>query len=100
MKTNYTHRFDFVLGERRKVFFDVLGEDGSEEFVIADATWKLEKGNDLVLESEGNCTIEGKTVICTIQPEANGYYLLTVSCTIGDEIIKGTVTIQVDRKRG
>ena len=91
--------FTFIDGERRKVFFNISASDGVDDsFVIYDATYLLENSEGQTVAS-GNCTIDEHDVVCTIQPPELGSYLLTCSCVVGDEIIKGTATINVKKKR-
>lgn len=97
--TNRPQTFVFIDGERRKVFFNIAASDGVDEFfVIQDATFVLEDSEGQVIAS-GNCTINEHDVVCTIQPPEIGTYLLTCSCVVGDEIIKGTANISVKKKR-
>lgn len=97
--TNRPQAFVFIDGERRKVFFNISASDGIDEsFVIQDASFELEDNEGQIIAS-GACTIHDHDVICTIQPPNMGSYLLTCSCIVGDEIIKGTCTINVKKKR-
>lgn len=91
--------FTFINGERRKVFFNISPSDGVDQnFVIYEATYVLETDTGEQVDS-GNCTIDEHDAICTIQPPNLGGYLLTCRCVVGDEIIKGTATINVKKKR-
>lgn len=93
-------RFNFILGERRKVIFELFSEDGTGEFIIMNANYVLANEDDEEDRVEGQCTIDNHTVVCTICPAQIGTYLLTVACEVGDEIIKETAEIYVDLKRG
>lgn len=94
-----TKQFDLILGERRNVFFELSSANGTGEFVIMNATWELQNEKDESDYEEGYCTIHDHEVVCKICPSQIGTYLLTASCEVGDEIIKETAIIYVDKTR-
>ena len=96
---NNCNSFVLIIGERRKVFFNVCASDGVDEaFAITNATYELADSSGEIVY-EGVAVINEDDIICTIQPPTIGTYLLTCTCNVGDEIIKGTATIKVGTKK-
>lgn len=97
--THCNQNFIFIIGERRKVFFSITpADDIDTAFIITSGTYTLETSAGELID-EGICIIDNHDVICTIQPPEIGSYLLTCSCIVGEEIIKGTANISVKKKR-
>jgi hypothetical protein len=86
----------FEFGERRLVTLSVWLNDMAV-FSVMNPTWELVLGN--VTEDSGTCDIEqtrkGYDLTALIQPKQRRLYTLRYTFTIGEEIIKRSVQIEV-----
>ena len=80
-----------LLGERRRLTLQVTIRD-SDVFTIRDATWLLECGGT---SEEGAAEIVDHDLRVEVEPKTPGLYQLTVTFSVGNEIIKKRVSIQV-----
>ena len=80
-----------LLGERRRLTLQVAIRD-SDAFTIRDATWLLEGGGT---SEEGAAEIVDHDLRVEVEPKTPGLYQLTVTFSVGNEIIKKRVSIQV-----
>ena len=80
-----------LLGERRRLTLQVTIRD-SDAFIIRDATWLLEGGGT---SEEGAAEIVDHDLRVEVEPKTPGLYQLTVTFSVGNEIIKKRVSIQV-----
>ena len=80
-----------LLGERRRLMLHVTIRD-SDAFTIRDAVWLLEGGGT---SEEGAADVVDHDLRVEVEPKTTGLYQLTVTFSVGNEIIKKRVSIQV-----
>lgn len=80
-----------LLGERRRLTLQVTIRD-SDAFTIRDTTWLLEGGGT---SEEGAAEIVDHDLRVEVEPKTPGLYQLTVTFSVGTEVIKKRVSIQV-----
>jgi hypothetical protein len=86
----------FELGERRLVTLSVWLADGTA-FDLKNATWSLQWGNQE--ESGGDCDVaeteKGYELSALVEPRQRRSYTLQYTFSVGEEIIKRSVQIEV-----
>ncbi len=82
-----------LLGERRRLTLQVTIRD-SDAFTIRDGTWRLEGGGT---SEEGVAEIVDHDLRVEVEPKTTGLYQLTVTFSVGTEVIKKRVSIQVGK---
>lgn len=85
-------KLDFILGERRKIYLEITSTDDAD-FLIRNATWEITKYNETL--EQGECTIDGHTLVAMVEPDDRGQYSLIFTFEIGGELLKESVTINV-----
>lgn len=83
----------FLLGEKRKVWLEISVVDNAD-FLIRNATFELEKYDKHL--DQGECTIDGHTIIAFVNPPERGQFDLIFTFEIGGEIVKEKVVVTVE----
>lgn len=82
-----------LLGERRRLTLVVtIGE--SSEFEISNATYLLQRGETEM--ENGAAVVDGHDIYVYLEPKEAGCFRLTVTFSVGGEIIKKRVLIRVE----
>ena len=87
----------FILGEKKYVNSKIYPRDESETVVVTNATYKLTRLSDGMVEKTGNLTVEGAEMKVLIEPEFLGKYLLTETVTVGAEVFRKNITVTVTK---
>ncbi len=85
--------YNMLLGERRKIVLDVTIDGARQGFTLRSASYTL-TGSDKTLD--GPAEISDNQITLYLEPEKAGAYKLTVSFSVGDEIIKKRLTVRVE----
>lgn len=85
-------RVNFDVGERRHVKLLIHATD-SAPFMIRNARWELRYGG--VVESDGECEIDGHIVDSLISPERRTTYILRIEYEIANEVLVEQIEVAV-----
>lgn len=86
----------FILGEDRHVKF-LVHSNKNERFEITEASWELLMYGKAELSGTCTITVENQENYLDVKlmPQKTGTYTLMLTYSVGDEIIKNAVEIQV-----
>lgn len=85
----------FILGENKRIKIKIVATD-RKPFTITTASYEL-YFNEYTLEESGVCDVEQNLITTKINPKKNGVYTLIVTYVIGDETLKESLQIEVNR---
>lgn len=96
MENRYGKDFSLtlLLGERRRLTTRVtIG--GAAEFVLRDASYELTDEGGRTVES-GAAEIHAHDIVLYLEPAHAGYYRLTITFSVGGEVVKRRLAIMVE----